>query len=195
MRAWTGAGHLRLQRPLQPAALCQHLAAAGAAAASAGVDSRRRLGRDLAVVRRDGLRLRLPVLFRLQGRPGDDGRVLERDGAARQGPQSVPRRLPAIRRRRGNPREGAGSCIASPPNISTAAACTSIRCGRRRRATSPRRRSAPGIESQVGRAAAQRRAGRGMRRDRDEGHRRSGLRDHRLARRGGGAAAPKWRPS
>ena len=72
MRAWTGAGHLCLQRPLQPAALRQHLAAPGAEAAPADLDPGRRLGRDLAVVRADGLRLRLPVLFRLQGRPGDD---------------------------------------------------------------------------------------------------------------------------
>ena len=64
-------GHLRLQRPLQPAALRQHLAAPGAAAASADLDPGRRLGRDLAVVRRDGLRLLLPLLLRLQGRPGD----------------------------------------------------------------------------------------------------------------------------
>ena len=65
-------GHLRLQRPLQPAALRQHLAAADAEAASADLDPGRRLGRDLAVVRRDGLRLLLSVLLRLQGRPGDD---------------------------------------------------------------------------------------------------------------------------
>ena len=51
MRAWTEHGHLRLQRPLQPAALRQHLAAPDPAAASADLDPRRRLGRDLAVVR------------------------------------------------------------------------------------------------------------------------------------------------
>ena len=38
-------------------------------AASADLDPRRRLGRDLAVVRRDGLRLLLPVLLRLQDGP------------------------------------------------------------------------------------------------------------------------------
>ena len=54
-----GEGHLRLQRPLQPAALRQHLAAADPAPAPAGVDPGRRLGRDLAVVREDGLRLRV----------------------------------------------------------------------------------------------------------------------------------------
>ena len=80
-----GAGHVRVQRPLQPAALRQYLAAPGAEAAPAGVDPRRRLGRDVAVVRQDGLRLRLPVLFRLQGRPGDDERLLGGDEAARQG--------------------------------------------------------------------------------------------------------------
>ena len=55
---------------------------------------------DVALVRRDGLRLLLPLLLRLQGRPHDDAGLLERDGEARQGPQSVPRRLPAVRRRR-----------------------------------------------------------------------------------------------
>ena len=100
------AGHLRLQRPLQPAALRQHLAAAGAEAASADLGPRRRLGRDLAVVRPDGLRLLLSVVLRLQGRAGDDERVLGRDGAARQGPEPVPRRLSAIRRRRRDPRAG-----------------------------------------------------------------------------------------
>ena len=69
----------------------------------------RRLGRDLAVVRQDGLRLRLPVLFRLQGRPGDDERLLGGDEAARQGHEPVPRRLPAIRRGRREPREGDGA--------------------------------------------------------------------------------------
>ena len=100
------ARHLRLQRPLQPAALRQHLAAPGAEAAPADLDPGRRLGRDLALVRRDGPRLLLPVLFRLQGRTGDDGRVLGRDGPARQGPEPVPRRLSAIRRRRRDPRGG-----------------------------------------------------------------------------------------
>src|SRR5208282_5983781 len=64
-----GTGHLCLQRPLQSAALRQHLAAPDTETAPAGVDPGRRLGRDLAVVRPDGLRLRLPLLFRLQGWP------------------------------------------------------------------------------------------------------------------------------
>ena len=57
-----GAGDLRLRRAVQPAALREHLAAAGAAAASADLDSGRRLGRDLAVVRGDGLRVLLSEL-------------------------------------------------------------------------------------------------------------------------------------
>ncbi len=103
MRAWTGAGHLRLQRPLQPAALRQYLAAPGAAAASADLGAGRRIGRDVAVVRRDGLRLLLSFVLRLQGRARHDARLLGRNGAPGQGPQSVPRRLPAIRRRRRKP--------------------------------------------------------------------------------------------
>ena len=46
------ARDLCLQRPLQPAALCQHLAAAHSKAAPADLDPGRRFGRDLAVVRR-----------------------------------------------------------------------------------------------------------------------------------------------
>ena len=109
MKAWQRAGHLRVQRPLQPAALRQHLAAPGAAAASAGLDSRRRLDRDLAVVRRDGLRLLLSVLLRPQDRQGDDGRLLGGNGPPRQGSQSVSRRLRADRRRGRKPRPGDGT--------------------------------------------------------------------------------------
>ena len=137
-------GDLRLQRPLQPAALRQHLAAADPERpASADLDPGRRLDRDLAVVRGDGLRLLLSLLLRLQGRADDDAGLLERDGQARQGPQSLPRRLPAVRRRRREPPAGARPLHASRPSISTAAACTSIRASRCRRATPPRRRSAP----------------------------------------------------
>ena len=136
-------GHVRLQRPLQPAALRQHLAAPGAAPASADLGARRRLGRDLALVRRDGLRLLLPVLLRLQGRPRHDGRFLGRNGSAGQGPQSLPGRLPAVHRRRRNPPAGLRSLQPRPPNISTAAACTSIRNGPRRPATPAKAASAP----------------------------------------------------
>src|SRR5579871_2612042 len=79
------ARNLCLERPLQPAALCQYLAAAGAEAASADLDPGRRLGRDLAVVRADGPRLRLSLLFWLQGRPRHDARLLGGDGPAGQG--------------------------------------------------------------------------------------------------------------
>ena len=99
--------HVRVQRPLQPAALRQHLAAPDPAPASAGVDPRRRLDRDLAVVRRDGLRLFVPVLLRPQGRQGHDGRLLGGDGPPRQGPQSVSRRLRADRGGGGIPRQQA----------------------------------------------------------------------------------------
>ena len=101
-------GDLRLLRPLQPAALRQHLAAADPERpASADLDPGRRLDRDVAVVRGDGLRLLLPLLLRLQGRPDDHAGLLERDGEARQGPQSLPRGLPAVRRRRREPPAGA----------------------------------------------------------------------------------------
>ena len=89
---------LLVQRPIQPVALRQRLATARAGTPSAGVDPRGRLGGDLALVRRDGLRLQLPVVLRLQGRRGDDAGLLGRDGPARQGPQSVPGWVPAVRR-------------------------------------------------------------------------------------------------
>ena len=101
----------------------------------------------------DGLRLLLSVVLRLQGRPGDDGGLLGRDGAARQGPEPVPRRLSAIRRRRREPRRGLSRSTASRPNISMAAACMSTRALPGRPATPPRRPSARGIQSQVALAA------------------------------------------
>src|ERR1041385_1682001 len=55
-------GRLLVQRPLHPAALRQHLAAPDPGPAPAGVDPRRRLGRDLAVVRGEGLRLLVSLL-------------------------------------------------------------------------------------------------------------------------------------
>src|SRR6185369_1787635 len=58
-------GDLRFLRPLQPAALRQHLAASDPERpASADLDPRRRLDRNLAVVRGDGLRLLLSVVLR-----------------------------------------------------------------------------------------------------------------------------------
>ena len=41
--------------------------------------------------------------------PGDHAGLLERDGSARQGPQSLPRRLPPVRRRRREPVRGDGA--------------------------------------------------------------------------------------
>ena len=143
LRAWTEARHLRLQRPLQPAALCEHLAAAGAEAASADLDSRRRLGRNVAVVRRDGLRLLLPVLLRLQGRPRDDGRLLGRNAAAGQGTATPTRPASCNSSASANPASTPSIFTPRPRNTSTAAACTSMRAGRRRPAIPARAASAP----------------------------------------------------
>ena len=139
---WTARRGVLVQRPLQPAALRQHLAAAGAEAVPADLDSRRRLGRDLELVRRAGLRLLLHVVLRPRLGRRDHAGLLERDGAAEQGSQSVPRRLPAVRRRRREHRRRRSGSTGSRRSISTTAACTSIRATRRRPATSPRRRSA-----------------------------------------------------
>ena len=51
MKAWTRPGNFFVQRPLQPVALCERLAASDTKAASAGVDSGRRFGRNVALVR------------------------------------------------------------------------------------------------------------------------------------------------
>ena len=131
-----------VQRPLQPAALRQHVAAPDAEAVSADLDSRRRLGGDLELVRRQRIRLLLHVVLRLRLGRRDDAELLERDGGARQGPQPVPRRLPPVRRRRREHGRRRSGSTRSRPSISTTAACTSIRATRRRPATSARRRSA-----------------------------------------------------
>src|SRR5205814_2526448 len=91
---------------LQPAALCQHLAAPGAEAAPADLDPGRRLGRNLALVRADGPRLLLSLLFRLQGRADDDDRLLGGDETAWQGAEPLPGRVSADRRRRRDARGG-----------------------------------------------------------------------------------------
>src|SRR5260370_880846 len=80
-----------------------------ATASRAGLHSGRGLGRDAAVVREDALRIRVSLIFRLQGRPPPDARLLGGDEAARQGFDPVPRRLSAIRRRRREPRTGDGA--------------------------------------------------------------------------------------
>ena len=137
-------GHLRLLRPLQPAALRQHLATTDPERpASADLDSRRRLDRDVAVVRGDGLRLLLPLLLRLQGRPAHHAGFLERDGEARQGPQSVPRRLPAVRRRRRIAPAGARPLYRAGRVLLRPLPARRSRASRCRRATPPRQRSAP----------------------------------------------------
>ena len=120
--------------------------------------------------------------LRPQGRQGDDGRLLGRDGPARQGPQSVSRRLRADRRGRRESREQAielyteaaeyffGRCLhidprfAAPPGYTTEA---TMRFGYQ---PGQRRRSA------LAGAA-----------DRDEGPGRCRLSGDRLTGRGGGA--------
>ena len=178
--AWNGRFHA--------APLREPLAAAGAEAAPADLDPGRRLGRDLAVVRGARLRLRLPLVLRLPGRPGHDERLLGGDEAARQGPQPVPRRLPPVRRRGRVARRRRSSSTASRPSTSTTAASTSTRATRRRRATRARRRSARKVVSQVlaGGGALQR--PRGLRAAALRGDRLEGLRDHRQPGRGGRAA-------
>ena len=120
------AGALRLERPLPAAPLREPVAAPAAEAAPADLDPRRRLRRDLALVRGEGLRLRLPLLLRLPGRPGHDERLLGGDEAARQGPEPVPRRLPPVRRASPSRARRRSTSTASRRSTSTTAASTSI---------------------------------------------------------------------
>ncbi len=110
---------------------------------SADLDPRRRISvEDVAVVRREGLRLLLPVLLRLQGRQIDDGRVLGRDGEAGQGPGT--RTAPGFCNSSGSPRRASRrwSSMPSRPSISMEGACISTRASPARPVTRPRKRSA-----------------------------------------------------
>ena len=100
------ARRVLVQRQVHPASLRQHLAAADAEAAPAGLGPGRRQRRDLGPVPGERLPVRQPVLLRLPGRPEDHGRVLERGRPPQAAAQSVPRRLPAVHRRRRQRRRG-----------------------------------------------------------------------------------------
>jgi hypothetical protein len=67
---------------------------------AASVDPRWGQRRDVAVVCRERLSLRLPVLLRQAGGGADDAGVLGYCRAPRRGPQPIPGRLPAVRGRR-----------------------------------------------------------------------------------------------
>ena len=138
-----GPRHLRLQRPLQPAALCEHLAAPDAAAASADLDSRRRLDRDLAVVRArwttstaiSRITATRPARRRWTGSgPKWTGSARTATRIAPASPRPSPWRKAATRH---------GTVYARRRSISSAAACTSIRVSPPRPAIRPRRHSAP----------------------------------------------------
>ena len=134
---------------------------------------------------------------------GDDGRLLGRDGAARQGPQS--RTAPASSSSSASPRAASrrSTSTANRPSISTAAACTSIRAsplppGYVDRGDAARRHREPGRWREAAASASERRRAAGLA-TRHGGHRRRRLRHHRHARRGGRAAArggdqPQCRP-
>ena len=100
------ARRVLVQRQVHPASLRQHLAAADAEAAAAGLGAGRRQRRDLGPVPGEGFPLRQPVLLRLPGRPEDHGRLLERGRSPQSAAQSIPRGLPAIHRGRRQRRRG-----------------------------------------------------------------------------------------
>ena len=154
MKAWQERRHLRVQRPLQPAALCEHLAAPGAASASAGVDPRRRLDRDVAVVRQmDYVYAYLSYFGYKDGKETMDGFWAKWRAWARTAIQTAPASCNSSAWRR--PAKRRWSCIASRPNTSMAAACTPIRVGDAAR-LHHRGTKRAGLQSQVGRAATDR---------------------------------------
>ncbi len=105
---------LRVQRPVHQAALRELLAAADAAAASADLHPRRRLGRDLRLLPRQHLLVLVPVVLRLHPRQGADGRLLGPGRRARRARQfAVPRRLRADDLRGRDRRGGRARCTPS----------------------------------------------------------------------------------
>ena len=100
------AGGVQLRREVHAAPLCEPLAAADPAAASAGLDPGRRLARDVGLVRRQELSLRLPLLLGLQARQGRHGRLLEQGTREGDRAEPLPRGLPPAGRGR---RQRAGS--------------------------------------------------------------------------------------
>src|SRR5207302_1883492 len=86
--------------------LANSLAAAAPGAAPARVDRRRWEHREAGVDGQPRLGLRLPLVARLQARPGHDGRLLGGDRAGRRRRQSVPCGIPPARVRLGDRRAG-----------------------------------------------------------------------------------------
>ena len=89
IKAWKEAERFLLQRQIHQAALRQPLAQADPAAPSADLDSGRRFGRDLGLLRRPRLPVQLPFLLRLHRRQESRRRLLERDGEKGQRAESV----------------------------------------------------------------------------------------------------------
>ena len=118
----------------------------------------------------------------------DDAGLLERDGQARQGPQSLPRRLPAVRRRRREPPAGArplyraGRIFLRPLPARRSALRAAARLHHGGDATRRHRRH----DDQGGQHRQSVDQG-GAQGDQHEGHRRWRLRADRLAGRGGRA--------
>ena len=134
IKAWKAEGRFLVQRQVHQAALREPVAEADPAAASADLDSGRRLGRDLRLLRRPRLPVQLPFLLRVHRGQEGRRRLLGRDGEEGQGAESVsasasrrssPLRRPTSRPRRTTPRTW---------TTSTTDACTSITASPTRRA-------------------------------------------------------------
>ena len=142
-QAWTSHRTVRVQRRVQQASLRQPGAPPVPAAAPADLDPRRRLDRDVGLLRRERLRLRRPHVLRRQDGPRDRRRVLEPGRGARQGLQPEPPRRHPVHRCRRHRRRGLPSCTRSRPSTSSTARCTSTPASPIRPATSPRHRCEP----------------------------------------------------
>ena len=119
-------GREPLQRQVQPAALHEPVAAAAPAAAPANLDSRRRLHRDVGVVRRHGLPLLLPLATAATSARKSimDGFWKRMDDMGKER-EPVPRRLRPDVCVGETESRGRRSSTASTSTTSTTAACTS----------------------------------------------------------------------
>ena len=135
-------GDLRLLRPLQPAALRQHLAAADPGrSASADLDPGGGSIGDAGAGAPMGRLLGLPVVLRLQGRAHDHAGLLERIWPSSAGSQPPPRQ--ASRSSSAWPRAASRHSISTPSPPSTSDRCLRRSALRDAARLRPKRPSAP----------------------------------------------------
>ena len=137
------AGRVLVQRQVHAASLRQHLAAADAEAASAGLGAGRRQRRDLGLCLENDFLYANLSYFGYQEGQEDHGRLLEGGRSPQAAAQSVSRRLPAIHRASPTTTPRPSGSTPSRRCISINAACTSMPASSIRRATCRSRRCRP----------------------------------------------------